>query len=217
MRKITIELEPNEMVRGMFKETFEHIHSYEVLESLRIDREEAICIDLIECVLKEGRSIEDMSTIGHMEVLNVLSSHGNKHVMLVKQAPEGAEGLFQEFDLDLIHSTPTIITDEKHTYTFISDHATINKLVELLRKYGGNVVSMTFKKGIYPREDILSVLTDRQKALLITAHRYGYYEYPRRINSIRLSEKVDISKPTLVQHLRKAEGRLMAEILAGYS
>jgi predicted DNA binding protein len=137
--------------------------------------------------------------------------------MLVKQAPEGAEGLFEEFDLDLLHTTPTIITDEKHTYTFIGDHATINKVVELLRKYAGNVVSMTFTKGIYQKEDILSVLTDRQKDILITANNYGYYEYPRRINSTRLSEKVDISKPTLVQHLRKAEVRLMAEILAGYS
>jgi hypothetical protein len=64
MRKITLELEPNEMVRGMFRETFEHIDSYEVLESLKIDRDEAICIDLIECVVKEDRAIEDMTTIG---------------------------------------------------------------------------------------------------------------------------------------------------------
>jgi predicted DNA binding protein len=216
MRKITIELEPNEMVRGMFTETFEHIHSYEVLESLRIDKEEAICVDLIECVLKEDRRIEDMTTIGHMEVLNLLSSHGNKHIMLVKQAPEGAEALFEEFDLDLIHTTPTIITAEKHIYTFIADHATINKVVELLNSLAGNVVSMTFKKGIYAKEDLLSVLTDKQRDILITANKFGYYEYPRRINSTRLSEKVDISKPTLVQHLRKAEVRLMEEIMAGY-
>ena len=213
---MTLELEPNEMVRGMLRETFEHIHSYEVLESLKVDRQEAICIDLIECVLKEGESIEDLQTIGHMEVLNVLSSDGDRHVLLVRQAPEDAEGLFREFDLDLIHTTPTIISDERHTYTVIGDHATLNRFVELLGKMAGKVVNMTFTKGLYARQDILSILTDKQRDILITANRYGYYEYPRRINSTRLAEKVDISKPTLVQHLRKAEGRLMAEILAGH-
>jgi predicted DNA binding protein len=81
----------------------------------------------------------------------------------------------------------------------------------------GRIVNVSFKKATYQKRDILSVLTEKQKDIVLTANRYGYYEYPRKINSSQLSEKVNISKPTLVEHLRKAEVRILKEILTGYS
>jgi predicted DNA binding protein len=51
---------------------------------------------------------------------------------------------------------------------------------------------------------------------VIAAKRHGYYDYPRRVNSEQLAEIVGISKATVVEHLRKAEGRLMETLLAGY-
>jgi predicted DNA binding protein len=52
---------------------------------------------------------------------------------------------------------------------------------------------------------------------MIAAHKNGYYDYPKKINSEQLSKKVNIGKATLVQHLRKAEGRILGEIMDGYS
>ena len=89
------------------------------------------------------------------------------------------------------------------------------KFVELMRPYG-EVVDMRFQRAAYQEHDILSVLTDKQREILITAFKHGYYDYPRRINSEKLSHKVDISKATLLEHMRKAEGRLLSNILAGY-
>ena len=75
---------------------------------------------------------------------------------------------------------------------------------------------MTFKKAAYQKHDILSVLTEKQREILVAAQKYGYYDYPKKISSELLSKKVNISRATLVQHLRKAEGRILAEIMAGY-
>jgi predicted DNA binding protein len=52
---------------------------------------------------------------------------------------------------------------------------------------------------------------------MVAAFENGYYEYPKKISSKALSEKVNISKPTLLQHLRKAEKRMLQEIMTGYT
>ena len=62
---------------------------------------------------------------------------------------------------------------------------------------------------------MLSVLTDKQREIIIAAKHSGYYDYPRKIDAGGLAAKMGASKATVVEHLRKAEGRLMGNILAG--
>lgn len=218
MRKLILELEPIEMIREVQRPIFENVHYYEVLEMLKIDWNEAIKIDLIECETKEDVSIHDMKSIGHMEILSILKSEGNKHICLVKYLePESSKDLVKEFNLDLIYTTPMIFSSEKQTFSCIGEQEDISKFIELMKNNVGKIINMRFQKGAYQKHDILSVLTDKQREILIAANQYGYYDYPKKISSKQLSQKVNISKPTLVQHLRKAEGRIMANILAGYS
>jgi hypothetical protein len=72
MRKLTLQIKPHEMMREELKQMFEIIDSYEILESLKIDWEEGICIDLIEFNFKEGLSINDVRYIDRMEIISVL-------------------------------------------------------------------------------------------------------------------------------------------------
>ena len=60
----------------------------------------------------------------------------------------------------------------------------------------------------------LSGLTPKQRVVLSTAHRLGYYGVPRRADSARVARTVRLSKATTVEHLRKAEKRLMDDLLA---
>jgi predicted DNA binding protein len=108
-----------------------------------------------------------------------------------------------------------IFSKEKLTFSCIGDQEEILKCVEKMKKVG-KIVDMKFQEAAYQKRDILSALTEKQKEVLIAAHKYGYYDFPKKINSEELSEKVNISKPTLVKHLRKAERRLLDNILAGY-
>lgn len=212
-----MELELNETARESLKPMFDVIDSYEILEMLKIDYEEGICVDLIECNLKDGIAIEDLKFIGQMEIMSVLKSEDRTHTCLVKYyEKEELKDSFKETDFDLIASKPTIITRDKITVSYIGENENLKKFIDLVKEQAGTIVNMSFKKAVYQRQDLLSLLTDKQREILVTAYKNGYYEYPKKINSKGLADKVNISKATLVQHLRKAEGRIVAEIMDGY-
>ena len=63
-------------------------------------------------------------------------------------------------------------------------------------------------------DSLLSKLTEKQRKVLFAAYKLGYYDLPRRINSEKLAEKLNIGNSTLGEHLRKAERRLLIHILA---
>ncbi|MBX0321957.1 PAS domain S-box protein [Halomicroarcula sp. F13] len=56
-------------------------------------------------------------------------------------------------------------------------------------------------------------LTDRQLEVLRAAYLAGYYEWPRDTTAEQLADTLDISSPTLHQHLRRAERNLFDALL----
>ncbi len=54
MRTLTLEIEPFETVKEAMAESFAQVHSYEILETLKMDYEEGICIEIMEFTLREG-------------------------------------------------------------------------------------------------------------------------------------------------------------------
>jgi hypothetical protein len=216
MRKIVLEVIPNEQTIGNLRPIFEWLSSYEVLETLKIDREKGICVDLIECQLREGLSLEDTRKWGHLELLSVLKSEGELHTCLVKYFEPGNDpDALDDFEMDLIYTTPNLISEDRFVLSAIGDDRDLARFMDGIKKQVGEVTKMSMTRAAYQRRDILTVLTDRQREVLTAANEYGYYDYPKRVSSEKLAERVGISKPVMLQHLRKAEGRLMADIFAG--
>lgn len=214
MRKVIVEIEPFETTKVAQRPMFTHIRSYEVLEVLKMDHEKGLYVDLIECHLKENVSIDELTTIGNMDILNVIRSEGNKHICLVLgHESEDATDVFRE--LNLIYTAPSLVSEDRVIVSFISSQKDMVKFVEVVKAYIGKVVNISFKQSTYEKKDLLSVLTGKQREIMTAAYRYGYYDIPKGISSEQLSEKVNISKPTLLEHLRKAERRIFTEMLAG--
>lgn len=57
------------------------------------------------------------------------------------------------------------------------------------------------------------LLSVRQREIFEHARERGYYNWPREVNATELAEELDISKPTYLEHLRKAEAKLFDSIL----
>lgn len=57
-----------------------------------------------------------------------------------------------------------------------------------------------------------SVLSQRQHDVFELARERGYYNWPRQISATELAEELDVSKATVLEHLRKAESRLFDQL-----
>jgi len=59
------------------------------------------------------------------------------------------------------------------------------------------------------------LLTDRQREVLETARREGYYEVPRGCTLADVAETLGVDKSTVSTVLRRGEARVVASVLAG--
>jgi predicted DNA binding protein len=59
------------------------------------------------------------------------------------------------------------------------------------------------------RESIDEKLTEKQQSVLRAAYHAGYFEWPRGSTAEELAESMDISSPTLHNHLRRAQQKLL--------
>ena len=216
MRKVTVELSLNPIMKEVGQPILGNIESLNVLEVLRIDFERGIKAFVAEIVSKEGYKIEDFKGQKNMEILNVLKSEGNNYVCIIKgYVPMEFKNLMRKFDLDLIWDAPMFISEDNVVFSAIGDQKNVKKFLDAI-KLIGNIKNVSFKTAAYKEHDLLSCLTDKQRKIVIEAMKTGYYDYPKKISSEELSKRVGVSKATLLEHLRKAEGRLFTQILAGY-
>jgi hypothetical protein len=61
----------------------------------------------------------------------------------------------------------------------------------------------------------LERLTDRQREVVETAYRMGYFEYPRETNASGVAAELGIEPSTLAEHLAAAQSKLLGAVLDG--
>src|SRR5919108_3947956 len=117
----------------------------------------------------------------------------------------------------LMARPPDFLDVDRMKVEMIGKENEIKKLLHYTNKWGDNsfkvlgLTSIDTKGG----PSLLSKLTPRQRQMLLTAYALGYYDVPRRISSDDVSKQLDVDKSTLVDHLRKAERKLIGGIIAG--
>ncbi|PIO07661.1 hypothetical protein COU59_03060 [Candidatus Pacearchaeota archaeon CG10_big_fil_rev_8_21_14_0_10_34_12] len=86
------------------------------------------------------------------------------------------------------------------------------------KKYNAELLKIENKKlGTLAIFNIIPELTKKQKNALEIAAKSGYYEYPRKTELRELAKVEGISLSTFQAHLRKAENKLLLNILKNNS
>lgn len=216
MRKLTVDIKIKKEYLDMLNFLLDKTESIELVELVKLDFEQGIKMGIATLNMKEGYTIDDINIPEFMDLITVLKQEGNRYIIFAKvKFFKKITGFVKKFDIDIIWDTPSIFKEDKIVFSVIGEEKDLKKFLDAI-KILGEIQSISFKKAIFNEQNILSCLTRKQKEILIAAKKNGYYTYPRKINSQELSDKIGLSKPTVVQHLRKAEVRLISNILTGY-
>jgi predicted DNA binding protein len=84
-------------------------------------------------------------------------------------------------------------------------HEDMTNIIKDFRSFGTVTIDSLSE---FPGTD--PALTDRQQEVIETALEAGYFEWPREISSEELAAKLEITRGTFLEHLRKGERKLLS-------
>jgi len=219
MRRMTVELVPDPRwleLPGQASTAWDAIESVAILDILRLDFGRGTKVVLAEVVLREDRPLEQVHAAGLVEVIAILRRDGLRYTAIAKtQTPPELLHIMKRFDLDLIWDVPVLRSRERIITTVVGEEAELKRYLDLVGEFG-KVTGVTFQAVSQHQRGVLGSLSRRQREMLLAAHREGYYAYPRRVRTEDLARKMGIRKSTLIEHLRRAENKLIQEVLTGY-
>ena len=218
MRRVTLEFNYQETWKQIFGSYAEKVEILEALRCFKCDVEGLAIICRIR--LKDrNMNIQDLlmgkSLLTNIELL-YKEKDGSLVVFIegrscVPQPPKDIKPPKM-----LMTRPPYFLDVDKIKVEMIGKEDEIKKLVHYANKWGDNSFKILGLTSIDTKgESLLSKLTNRQRQMLLTAYALGYYDVPRRISSDDLSRHLNVDKSTIVEHLRKAERKLMGSIIAG--
>lgn len=114
-----------------------------------------------------------------------------------------------------VHSAPVRIEDgrEEWQVCFANERSELQDALDAVREDAGADVTVaaitTSASGRSERDQRLDSLTTAQRDVFEHARATGYYEWPRETTTRELAADLDLSKTTLLEHLRKAETKLL--------
>jgi len=114
-----------------------------------------------------------------------------------------------------VHEAPVRVHDGREYWPVIDteERDGLEDRLESLREEKDADVSVTKVASVAdPRHHVVhqqSKLSNRQREVLELACRRNYYAWPRGTTTRELAEELGISKTTVLEHLRKAEAKLL--------
>lgn len=116
----------------------------------------------------------------------------------------------------LVHSAPVRIEGGRETWQvcYTGERSNLETSLDGVRHdANADVTVESIHSGDWdadsPRTHRLDTLTAAQREVFEHARESGYYQWPRQVSTRELADGLDVSKTTLLEHLRKAESKLL--------
>jgi hypothetical protein len=214
MRRLILEVSEKELSKiGIEILQFQKIKSLELLHLLRQDHEEFAAISRVE--FKDSSSkIEDLLAEGFLVEVQLLEKEKSGAYTVFMRGGPSLSSVLNSMGVSSGYLFPPLgIRDGKVKMCFLGNAQQVHEFLEKVDSTGVRYKVVLLADANFSPDSLLSQLTEKQREALIAAYKLGYYDIPRKINSEQLAKKLNIVNSTLVEHLRKAEKRLLVHIL----
>jgi predicted DNA binding protein len=218
MRRIVIEISSEDMLSRDSESKFLKVDSLELVHFLRQERESVEGI--VKIVFKDpSTKIEEIfpSERAKTQLLSEDRKSGSRiYFFKARLRRNSPRYLFRLGTSSLGYVTlPFEIKDQKVRMSFLGNSKDIRGFLKRLKRSYPNYKLLSLTDANFSVTSPLNHLTYKQQRVLLAAFNLGYYETPRRISSMDLAKKLNIDSSTLIVHRRKAEQRVMAQIING--
>ncbi len=196
------------------------VKSFEFLHILRLDRSEFAALVRVEAE-NQDFTIEELFPASHdAEADHELLEHeeGGPFTYFIKiksRAGRQRPLKLSPMTAGSYLALPFEVKNGKLRVTFLGNAKQVRGVLQSIEKARMHYRVVSLMDAKFSPNSPVARLTEKQREVLTKAYELGYYDRPRRISSEQLARRLNLAKSTLVAHRRKAERRLVAEVLAG--
>jgi hypothetical protein len=214
MRRLILEVLEKELVKvGIELPPFKKIKSLDLLYFLRQDQEEFAAISQVEFKDSESK-VEDLLVGGFLVEAQMLKKEKNGSYIVFMRGGPTLSTVLSSVGVESGYLFPPLgIGDGKIKFSYLGNEKQIKDFLKRMELIGIHYRVALLADANFSPTSPINLLTEKQRLVLLEAHKLGYYDIPRRITSEKLGYRLGLANSTVVEHLRKAEQRLVAHIL----
>jgi DNA-binding CsgD family transcriptional regulator len=216
MRRVTLEFNYQDAWKQIFGSNADKVEILEGLRCFKCDLESIAIICRIK-LKDKSMNVKDLIGKGLLTNIELLykEKDGSEVVFIegrlyIPQLPKGAR-----LPKLLVAHPPDFLDVDRMKVEVLGRETDVKKILQNASRWSNTYKILGLNSLNTKEESLLSKLTIKQRQALLTAFALGYYDVPRRISSEELSRHLNADKSTVVEHLRKAERKLIANIVAG--
>jgi hypothetical protein len=214
MRRLILEVTEKELLKiGLELPPFRPVKSLELLYFLRQDQKEFAAISQVE-FKDPTTTVDQLLEGGYLSEAQVLERQKNgAYIIFLRSGPSLSSAL-EMIGIESGYLFPPLgIGDGKIKFSYLGSEQQIKAFLEGIDSVGVKYKILLLSDLNFSPISPLNHLTEKQRDVLIMAYRMGYYEVPRTTSSKEIAKKLGLVDATVVEHLRKAEQRLIRQII----
>lgn len=177
-------------------------------------------VKLVEVKFKEEVNPEDILNdlleIPHVKEAKLIPKNG--HYLLYVRAdllsaplPKNVFDLFEVQKKGMvIFEKGTFSPEGVNLYVICEDELVSDVISTIKDVYGAEVAGI---EDYSPEYSPILKLTEKQFEVLLFAYKSGYFDNPRRVTLRELAQMLGLSPSTVKEHLRKAQKKILEEII----
>lgn len=217
MRRVTMEFNYQRAWKQIFGSNAEKVEVLEALRCFKCDTQGLALICRIR-LKDKSMTVTDLLHKGLITNIETLYTEKDGSVVVFIEGKSCVPQPPKDMELPkmLMTHPPDFLDIDRMKVELVGKEDEISKFLQYTAKLSNNSFKILGLTSIDTKgESLLSKLTTRQRQILLTGYALGYYDVPRKISSEELSRHLNVDKSTVVEHLRKAERKLIGSIIAG--